>query len=138
MAKIALVGLLATQAPKLQGCGYVNIAYRGASPQVQVEVLENNLGKYRLIFRDEPREGEAELGKGSTAIGTYENVRMIDRDLDGQVDEIVKSERSLIFPDDPSIRFEYRDDIKKFHPKVRAVYQKAFSNHQAAQRNYKK
>ena len=140
MTKIALVGLLAAQ-----GCHREQAVPQVPSPQLFGELTEDDLRSYRLVATHKgqyrTRVAEVELGKGTTALGDYENVRLIDRDLDGQVDEIAKRQRVRLIeggqpPSYVDITVQSWLEMKEIHPKMREVFQEAYSKHQAAQRSY--
>jgi len=145
MAKIALVGLLATQ-----GCS-------SPTEQESADKLEKELEGYHLHYSTnsfsfspeaiespwyvELRKVPQELRKkyeDVTIVDSelldhpqYGSVNMLDQNKDGKVD-FVAWERPLEFVR----QFNGRTD--NMSPKVRAVYQKTFRKHQqAAQRNYK-
>jgi len=142
MTKIALVGLLATQ-----GCNREQAVPYVPSPQFFGELTEDDLRSYRLVATHKgqyrTRVAEVELGKGTIALGDYENVRLIDRDLDGQVDEIAKRQRVQLMeggqpPSYADITVQSWLEMKEIQPKMREVFQKFYRKHQAGQRNYKK
>jgi len=134
MAKIALVGLLATQ-----GC-YRAHELHLLNPQESAKQLEKDLKEYHLVHAFPPGEinGKGVAIPASITIrkgNRNDSISIWDLDGDGQVDAIFPA------PNGP-----FR--IEEYAPKAREVFQrvyrghqeiqKAYRNHQASQRNYKK